>query len=91
MTDSSICLPFGLSQSNGTGTLAHSKPLPGGSQAVQLIAVVPLRGPGLAAAAFGALSDTATKASTTIAIMPRRTGRNSRAAPRPTMALPSTD
>jgi hypothetical protein len=65
MTESSIFLPFGRSQSNGTWTRAHCRPLPGGSHAVQLIAALPIRGPGLAAAEFGALRDTATTASTT--------------------------
>jgi hypothetical protein len=59
MTASSIFLPFGWSQSNGTWTRAHCRPLPGGSHAVQLIAAVALRGPGLAAAPVGALSDEA--------------------------------
>src|SRR3954469_1964257 len=91
MTASSICLPFGLSQANGTGTLAHSKPLSGGSHAVQLIAALPIRGAGLAAATFGALRDTATRHRTTTAIVPKRRGPNARAARRPMTALPSTD
>jgi hypothetical protein len=66
-----------LSQSNGTATLAHSMPLPGGSHVVQLITALPTRGPGLAAAELGTLRDTATttSATTASAAAPRRLDR----------------
>jgi hypothetical protein len=71
MTASSIFVPFGLAQSNGTGTLAHWNWLlraAGGS--VHLVHAIPGFGrPGRAvvAAADGVLSDTAMRPTTAIA------------------------
>src|SRR4051794_7913948 len=89
MTARSISLPSGRSQSNGTDTVAQSRPSPGGSHGDQAIAVVapPANG---AAAADGTVTPTAARLSSATATVP--TCRpDVRAALRLITALPSTD
>jgi hypothetical protein len=59
MTASSIFVPFGFAQSNGTGTMAHWNCLPSPSQLVHQIPAFARPGRAVVAAADGVLSDTA--------------------------------
>jgi hypothetical protein len=74
MTASSIFVPFGLAQSNGTGTMAHwNCLLRAASGSVHLVHAIPgFSRPGRAiAAADGVLSDTAMRPTTATAEVAR--------------------
>ena len=76
MTARLICAPLGWSQSSGTATVAHCRPACGGSQFPHAIAELPDPGRGLDAAAYGVLTDTATRPKTiaATAVRTRRRG-----------------